>query len=390
MRAYVVHSDSSDPRASLLTKLLKQYGHETVLVLTLGDVREHPRYTADRCLVILPDTSNDVALADDAIRFAEAEGRQSFVIYIADTMAAESYKRLVRSGAGEWITWEALTRELVEVLRNAESTQSPLSGESAMIISFLPSKGGVGNTTLSLEAGIYLASDKQNRPRVAVLDLNFQSSTLADYVDLEPRFDIAEIMDRPERLDGQLVDIFASKHPSNVDIFSSPPRLVPSQNIKPEVIFALLDEIGKRYSFVLLDLPNQWQPWLDNVLQGSSAIIVTGEPTVPSIRQAVNKQKHLDSLSIERDRAAIVMNCCETGILGRIPRKSELEQTFAERKIFYVRRDVATAAEAANTGQPMMMAAPNQAVSKDIRRVGDWIHLVRAKSDKPHESGTGH
>jgi pilus assembly protein CpaE len=376
--AFVVHADSNDQRAGLLVKLLGQYGYEVLKAQTLKDVRGHARFGAEKTFVLVPEAPGDPARADDIVRFAEAENARAFVIYIADTMSADGYKRLVRSNAGEWITWEALTRELADVLHRAERTGSELQGQSATIVSFLPSKGGVGNTTLAVETGIHLASGKKrSNTGVAVVDLNFQSSTLADYLDLDPRFDILEIMDRPERLDAQLVDIFASKHSANVDIFSSPPRLISSQSIRPEVIFALLDEIGKRYSYVLLDLPNQWHSWLDNVLQGSSAIVLTGEGTVPSIRQMISKQKHLDELGIERDRAAIVVNACDTNLLGRVDRKAEIEKTFTGRRIFYVPRDRNSASEAANTGRPMMLAASSRAITKNIRRIGDWIHSIR-------------
>lgn len=377
MTAFVVHPNSSDPRVMLLAKLLAEHGQKTLMAQSLSDVRAHPHYNADRCFVLVPDTGGEPTLAGDALRFAEAESRRAFAIYIADSMSADAYKQLIRTGAGEWMTWTALEGEIGDVLSRSGAAVPESSGGGATIVSFLPSKGGVGNTTLALETGVHLASGKKrNNGRVAVLDLNFQSSTLADYLDLEPRFDIAEIMDRPERLDSQLIDIFSSKHSTNVDIFSSPPRLGTSQNIRAEVIFALLDEVSRKYSFILLDLPNQWHPWVDNVLLGSSAIVVTGEATVPSIRQIVTKQKHLDALSIGQDRAAIIVNACDTNILGRISRKSEIDRTLAGRQIFYVRRDTASAMEAANTGRPIMQAAPNRSISKNIRRVGDWIQTI--------------
>lgn len=384
MLAFIVHPNPADQQVENLANLLTKDGHKAVPLQSLNAVRDHTLYGSAKCLIVVADPSSDTALAARAVDFAEAESRHMFLVYVADTMSADAYKRLVRTAAGEWITWRTLPAEIAEVLRRAAGNQTEHLGDGATVISFLPSKGGVGNTTLALEAGIYLASaNKRNAGRVAVIDLNFQNSTLADYVDLEPRFDITEIMDRPERLDAHLIEIFSSKHSSQVDVFSSPPRIVSPHTIQPEVIFALLDEVAKRYSYVLLDLPNQWHGWLDNVLIGSSAIVVTGEATVPSIKQIINKQKHLDSLTIRRDKAAIIVNACDTNLLGRISRKGEIDRTFSGRQIFYVRRDTALAVEAANTGRPLMLAAPNRPISKNIRRVGDWIQSVKSASSLP-------
>ncbi len=379
MNTFVVHPNPSGSQSDLLIKLLSEHGRKAIVAQSLESVRKHSAYGKGRSFVFMPDQSGDASLVDAAIRFAETESPESYVVYVADTMSAEAYKRLVRANAGEWIKWDSLAQEINDVLHAGGASQTGAPADGATIISFLPAKGGVGNTTLALETGVYLASSKKRDGRVAVLDLNFQSSTLADYVDLEPRFDIGEFIDRPERLDSQLIEILANKHPTQVDVFSSPPRFALSQNIHGDVIFALLDEIGKRYSFVLLDLPNHWQPWFDNVLQGSSAVVVTGEGTVPSVRQIASKQKHLDELNIEADRSAIVVNSCATNLFGGISRKSEIERTFVGRRVFYVPRDTASAAEAANTGRPMMQTGPRRSIGKSIRRVGNWIETLHAR-----------
>lgn len=380
MSTFVIQPNSDASQGHRLVEHLAGLGRKANIAQSLDNVRRHTDYGRGKSFVLVPNESGDISLADAAIRFAEAENQDAFVVYIADTMSADAYKRLVRTNAGEWIKWDNLSQELKDVFQVAGGAQTGSGSESATIISFLPAKGGVGNTTLALETGVYLASNRKSGTRVAVLDLNFQSSTLADYVDLEARFDIAEFIDRPERLDAQLVDILSNKHSSQVDIFSCPPRRELSHAMQAEVIFILLDELSRKYTYVLLDLPNHWQPWFDNVLRGASAVVVTGEATVPSVRQITNKQKHLDDLSIGPDRAVIVINGCETNFLGRVARKSEIERAFGGWQVFFVRRDTNAATEAANTGRPMMQTSPNSAIGKNIRRIGGWIEATRSRS----------
>ena len=43
-----------------------------------------------------------------------------------------------------------------------------------------------------------------------MVDLNFQNGSCAEYLDLEPRFDITEVEDQVERLDRQLLDALLS------------------------------------------------------------------------------------------------------------------------------------------------------------------------------------
>ena len=63
---------------------------------------------------------------------------------------------------------------------------------TARVLSFLPSKGGVGNTMLVVETAVCLAARLKRGGRVAILDLNLQGGTVADALDIEPRFVTAQ------------------------------------------------------------------------------------------------------------------------------------------------------------------------------------------------------
>ena len=60
------------------------------------------------------------------------------------------------------------------------------------IVAFVPSGGGVGNATLAIETAVQIKLDKQTRGRrVCLLDLDLQASHICDYLDIEPRLQIA-------------------------------------------------------------------------------------------------------------------------------------------------------------------------------------------------------
>jgi pilus assembly protein CpaE len=382
MFATILHPDPNDERITLLARLLTRLGVEATILKSTGEVRKRVSSGADRHLLVIADDDPSSSLAGPAVDLAASSAGNLFVIYVADTMPVEAYKRLVRTDAGEWVKWQALPRELGEIVRSFHAIKARAPArEAATIVSFFPSKGGVGNTTLAVESAVAMVQrNKALRDRVAVVGLDFQGGTLGDALDLPSRFDIAEILARPDRLDAQLVDIFASKHASSVDIFSCVQHFGEGIEIPPEVIFALLDQIGSKYDIVILDLPSQWQPWTDNVLLGSSAIVVTGESTVPGLRQVANRLTHLDALGVTGETVSVSINRCQTGMFGRIARRADIERALPDREIHYVAADPALAAEAANTGQPMVQLGPRRPVSKTIRRVGDWIQTLRKAS----------
>ena len=58
--------------------------------------------------------------------------------------------------------------------------------------------GGVGATTLAIEAAMQLSRDAKDPDSTCLVDLDFQTSACADYLDLEPRLDLDEIGAHPD------------------------------------------------------------------------------------------------------------------------------------------------------------------------------------------------
>ncbi len=358
-----------------LVALLSSLGHRVALVADLGGLKiEHDAAGGRRALIVVPETPGGPA-AREVVDLARAAEARAFVVYVADSLAPELYKALVRSRAGEWVGWDTCAEELRDL---ASALDGPAQAqESGRIVSFLPSKGGVGNTTLALETGIHLAMRRRRPVRVALLDLNLQGGTLADALDVEPRFDVMEIVAQPERLDEQLIDVFTSRHLPRLDVFAAPIRRIALEHVPPQIVLTFIDAIAKRYAAVLIDLPRVWGEWVDTIVQGSDAVVLSGGATVPALRCLTQSLAHLDGLKIPAPRLAVAVNPCEADVFGRVARLREIERPLGERSVFCIRRDPA-APGALDAGRSLLEMAPNARASRDIRRLAEWCATAAA------------
>ena len=126
MPAYIVNSDPQDERTRQLVNLLAQNRVRTTPVEQLDDtLKLLPK--GENSLVIVPDF---VGNAVDIIRFSDNTRGRAFVIYISDTISAETYKQLSKSGAGEWIRWSSLHNELEDVIHHHASGRSVVAAGS--------------------------------------------------------------------------------------------------------------------------------------------------------------------------------------------------------------------------------------------------------------------
>ena len=117
-----------------------------------------------------------------------------------------------------------------------------------------------------------------------MVDLNFQQGACAEYLDLEPRFDITEIENQPERLDRQLLDVMLSKHASGLCVLAAPTRPSEMRSFNTDVVVRMLDLVSAYFDNVVIDMPRTWFPWTETVLLGSNKLYIVAEMTVPCLR----------------------------------------------------------------------------------------------------------
>ncbi|MCJ2039282.1 AAA family ATPase [Methylobacterium sp. J-059] len=384
MRCFIVGADTQ--AAARLGSVAADLGFTVSTLAAMDALRIDKQFLATpRALVLVADSS----LAFEAADFAVQAAGQAFVVLVADTVVPEAYKALVRSGSGEWIQWGSCEVELAEVALGFSAPAHSDGG--ARVVSFLPSKGGVGNTTLVIEAAVHLsnrlANPRRGGARVAVLDLNLQGGTLADCLDVEPRFDIAEIVGRPERLDEQLIEVFTSRYANRLDIFASPMRASGAEEVGPGLIFTFIDAISARYDAILLDLPETWLAWTDTLIQGSDAVVVTGTTTVPALRRLSLRLAHVADLGVPEGKRAVAVNQVCTDLFGRFKRRPEIERVLDGHRLFFVRRDGSALEDASDSGRPLLESAPDSRVGRDIRRLATWIEGLVAGSAAAAKGG---
>jgi len=295
---------------------------------------------------------------DNFINVAGRYRDRIFFILVSNEISGDDYKRLVRSGGGDWVAAQGSFQEISELVykQSLPSSGPPQTDTKPTIISFLPCMGGVGNTTIALEVALRIKLAKATRSwKICYIDLDFQTSHVCDYLDIDARFQISELLDRPERLDEQLFGLFVSHHACGLDVFAAPRSKLDPRDVDAEVLDPFLEMVLAKYNYVVLDLPVSWFSWTIPVLENSTAIILTGINTVPCLRQMRATLDEMVKSKLSSSQIAIVMNRVKRRLLRRIERRTHVERVFPNEKIYYI-HEQADAVDRVNTGTPAALA----------------------------------
>jgi pilus assembly protein CpaE len=400
MAIYLLSAGAEMTRARLVEQRIRRAIPELSAIADIKDIADVVARSSskDPAFVLVIAPSSDMAhftnIADMAAsHMASGLGGRIFFVLISDELSASDYKALLRRGDADWVSVDADPKEIIEIfVRQRRRRNAEHAGEAGstkpIAVSFVPSAGGVGNTTLALETAVKLKTDKATREhRICIIDLDFQRSHVCDYLDIEPRLKIQEIMDNPDRLDDQLFDIFISRHASGLHVFAAPRASWDVCDLNVAALDALFNLASLRYELILIDLPVTWFGWTDQVVSASDGVIVTGVNTVPGLRQTVEALKAVRrarnsalsraSTSAADLQIAVAMNRCRRRFTGGIRHRRHVETVLGDEQVLYVNEEP-MAHESINTGTPIGLNKSNGAFVKDIAALAAFCQALKS------------
>ncbi len=324
-------------------------------------------------ILLAPSTDEDLAELIDVVG---KRVHDLFFIVVGGDISARRYKQLIQSGNADWVADSAATQEILAIVGRVGAAGAGALNQ-AFVVSFLPSAGGVGNSTLAIETAVQLIQLKAAKGgKVALIDVDFQSSHVCDHLDVPPKFRIEEIIEAPERLDDRLLEAFASRHACGLDIFAAPREPLHVRDLGVEALSVLFDAMAHRYAYIIVDLPVSAHVWTIPLLSASEGILVTGVNTIPGLRQIAETVRAVRAEpGINADVRAVV-NRCERGLFGGVVRSDHIDRVLGEEERFYV-RDTRAAVECANIGQSMTLSRPSDKTVKDIGAIAAFCMALK-------------
>jgi pilus assembly protein CpaE len=381
MAIYILSAGSDATRAGIVERSIRRAIPDLAPVGSIQDLVERvaPGSNDPTYLLIVAPTRAQSDLARLTEAAATHHGRVFFIL-ISDEISASDYKALVRTGAADWVSIAADPQEILDIIarHRARLGTERADGVRPVAVSFMPSAGGVGNTTLVVETAIRLKTSKANRHRnICIVDLDFQGSHVCDYLDIEPRLKIQEISDHPERLDAQLFEIFISRHPSGVHVFAAPRSKFEFRESHISALDGLFNLASKAYDLILIDLPTTWFSWTSQIVSASDGVVVTAMNSIPGLRQTAETLAAIRAARPAASTVAIAVNRCQRRLMGGVVNRHHVESVLENERIFYVGNEP-TMMESVNTGTPLGLSKATGAFGKEIAAIAEFCATLKS------------
>lgn len=295
---------------------------------------------------------------------------RSHVLIIGSANDVAFYRSIVQAGASDYllkpVSGMALRDAVVPLLAvgagTAEKNEKKKSGALHVIIGV---RGGVGATTLAVNAAWVLAHEAGLKTALLDLDLQFGNCDLA--LDLEPGRGLREVLMNPDRMDSLLINSAAARESDQLSVFCGEESLEEIVEFDTSGPLALIRDLRTEYEHVILDIPRFLVPRQRRLIVSAERIFLVADMTLGGIRDT---QRVLSSIANLGTAAEVCVVASRLGDGESQISPSQFERSTKTKIGINVPHDTKTIKLSANRGKSIFaVGAGNTALARSIRQV---------------------
>ncbi|HUE69894.1 MAG TPA: AAA family ATPase [Pirellulaceae bacterium] len=212
----------------------------------------------------------------------------------------------IRCGVKDFLRRPISTTELDQLLVRAGSRGMRSASRPGAVVSFISNKGGVGKSTLAVNAAVVLA--RKYPQRVLLIDASLQLGVAASMLDLHPATTLTDAVHERERLDETFLRQLAVPHSSGLHLLAAPHTAIDAAQVDDEAISRVITLARRTYDFVLVDTFPLFDRVVVAVLDLSERAYLVMENVVPTLLGAAKLIELLAGLGFPIERQKIVLN----------------------------------------------------------------------------------
>jgi pilus assembly protein CpaE len=245
------------------------------------------------------------------IRAEEGEGSHVPIIMLTAEREVEQKVRGLRAGADDYLIKPFHPAELLARIKSLLARFAPaetLVGRPPMgrVFAFYGAKGGVGTTTIAINAAI--AFHRELGRKVCLVDGNLQFGDHRVFLDLGlDRKSIVDIVTAPS-IDGDLIRNVIVKHDSGVDLLLAPPSPETAELVRPEHLPFITDQLTSMYDYILVDVDKRLDDVNLGVFEAADTVFVVMTADLSCLKNVRLILETMGHLGYAGEKVQLVLN----------------------------------------------------------------------------------
>jgi pilus assembly protein CpaE len=371
----ILFVDDEEQIRKLLSTWLTRHGYEVTMANDGWEALKAIRTKAPDLVITDVNMPNMNGLELTRRMRADHRTARIPVIMLSARKQADDVLTGYAEGADEYIPKPvemAVLAAKVEVLirRFATTRGEAVAKRGGNVVLFIHGKGGVGCTTLAVNAAVALAATTIYR--VTLLDLNLEFGNAPMLMNLTSSRTLADLAQNAhEQLDEATFLTYLEQDRSGVRVLAGSDVPERAELVTVPAVQQAIDHLQKQSDYVLIDAPASFSQQVLAALDVADAAVIVTSAHLPSLKATKQAMEVLEKLSYPAERTVLVVN--RTSAAG-----VEMDHVarFFNRKPDIVVPYTEACDDAADRGRPLTVLHPDSAASKVIRDLAARIAVA--------------
>lgn len=323
------------------------------------------------------------------------------VILITEDVSPASLHQLLRQGGDEFVPYPLPENELaaaiervltpveeVQIASDPETKMKSANDREGVLIAVHGMAGGTGATTLAVNLAWELATiDKENEPRVCLLDFDFQFGSTATFLDLPRRENVLEILTDTEAMDNESFMQALMSYEQKLHVLTAPMDMIPLDLITPTDIERIIERARFNFDYVIVDMPSTMVEWSQTVLEAAHVYFATLELDMRSAQNTLRLKRALQSEDLPFEKLRFVLNKAPgfTDLNGK-SRVKRLAESLGISIEVLLPDGGKPVAQNADHGIPLAEGIAKNTTRKEILKLAQSVHAVN-QADEAEAKG---
>jgi pilus assembly protein CpaE len=313
------------------------------------------------------DITSEDSMADFD-RFMRSRPPEIPVIVLSPTVDDELVRWFLRLRVADWLKVPLSPGELIAACGRALSIAQ--SGRTEVkCFTFVSARGGAGASTLAIHAAQIMAARGASPSPTLLVDLNLADSSCAEYLDVQPGWQVEELIPDPTRLDRRMLDVMTVKHKCGIHLLAAQRNLFAPRAPVEDVVTNTLDLTTQVYQNLIIDLPRQMETWSDPVILGSGVVYIVTDFTVPGLRVARRYATEMSSHFGGEVTPRVIVNKYHRSLFGSSLSSHEVKKVLGDSFAGLIPAEESLLREAIDRGVPTTDIKPKNAIITELAKI---------------------
>jgi pilus assembly protein CpaE len=213
---------------------------------------------------------------------------------------------VMRAGLREFLALPFEQQPLYDALNRVEEQiqkRPPALGSSDFLFAFLPSKPGVGTSTVALNAAVAMSRHEENG--VLMMDMDLTSGIIGFMLKMSSVHSVVDAAENAHILDEANWPQIVCRM-GKMDVLPSG-RLNPEFRIEGSQVRHILDFARRHYKAICVDLSGNLERYSLEIMHEAKRIFLVCTPEIPSLHLAREKLSFLANADLA-DRVSVLLN----------------------------------------------------------------------------------